>query len=170
MRLFIAVCFDDNMLDSLAEIQDDLRRCGVKGSYTPRENLHMTLAFIGEYDDPEQAVEVMQKVQLRSFSVKLSGYRPFRDMFFAEFEENESLKEYVKRLRKALLDEEISFDRKKFMPHVTLIRRADCTKGKVFLPEFQESDAMRVNGISLMKSEQGRHGMVYTEIGYVRAL
>ena len=65
MRLFIAICFDDNMLDSLAEIQDDLRRCGVKGSYTPRENLHMTLAFIGEYDDPEQVVEVMQKVPLR---------------------------------------------------------------------------------------------------------
>jgi 2'-5' RNA ligase len=169
MRLFIAICFDDNMMDSLAEIQDELRRCGVKGNYTRRENLHMTLAFIGEYDDPERVVKVMQKVPLRSFSVSLSGYRPFRDMFFAEFEENESLKEYAKRLRKALLDEEITFDRKKFMPHVTLIRRADCTKGEVFL-EFQESDAMRVNGISLMKSEQGRHGMVYKEIGYVRAL
>ena len=170
MRLFIAICFDENMLDALSEIQDDLWRCGVRGSYTPRENLHMTIAFIGEYDDPEQVEEVMQKVPLRSFSVKLGGYRPFRDMFFAEFEENENLKEYVKRLRKALLEEEISFDRKKFMPHVTLIRRADCIKGKAFLPEFRESDAMRVNGISLMKSEQGRHGMVYTEIGYVRGL
>ncbi len=26
------------------------------------------------------------------------------------------------------------------------------------------------NGISLMKSERGKHGMTYTEIGYVRAL
>jgi 2'-5' RNA ligase len=130
----------------------------------------MTLAFIGEYDDPEQVVEIMQKVPLRSFTVKLSGYRPFKDMFFANLEENENLRDYVKRLRQALLDEEISFDRKKFLPHVTLIRRADCTKGKAFLPEFQDSESMRVNGISLMKSEQGRHGMVYTEIGYVRAL
>lgn len=170
MRLFIAICFDDNMLDALSEIQDDLRRCGVRGNYTPRENLHMTLAFIGEYDDPEQVVEVMQKVPLRSFTVKLSGYRPFKDMFFANLEENENLRDYVKRLRQALLDEEISFDRKKFLPHVTLIRRADCTKGKAFLPEFQDSESMRVNGISLMKSEQGRHGMIYTEIGYVRAL
>lgn len=170
MRLFIAICFDDNMMDALSEIQDDLRRCGVKGNYTPRENLHMTLAFIGEYDDPEQVVEVMQKELLRSFSVKLSGYRPFKDMFFADFEENDDLRDYVKRLRQALLDEEIPFDRKKFLPHVTLIRRADCTKGKAFLPEFQDSESMRVNGISLMKSEQGRHGMVYTEIGYVRAL
>ncbi len=170
MRLFIAICFDEDMLDSLTEIQDDLMRCGVKGNYTPRENLHMTLAFIGEHDDPEQILEVMQKVPLRTFSVKLSGFRPFKDMFFANFEESENLRDYVKRLRKALLDEEISFDRKKFLPHVTLIRKADCTKGKAFWPEFRESEAMRVNGISLMKSERGRHGMVYTEIGYVRAL
>ncbi len=170
MRLFIAICFDENMLDSLTEIQDDLMRCGVKGNYTPRENLHMTLAFIGENDDPEQIVEVMQKVPLRSFSIKLNGFRPFKDMFFAELEENDNLRDYVKRLRAALLEEEIPFDRKKFLPHVTLIRNADCTRGKAFLPEFQESEAMRVNGISLMKSERGKHGMVYTEIGYVRAL
>ena len=169
MRLFIAICFDENMLDSLVEIQDDLVRSGVKGNYTPRENLHMTLAFIGEYDDPEQIEEVMRNVPLRSFSVKLSGYQPFKDMFFANFEENENLRDYVKRLRKALLEEEIPFDRKKFLPHVTLVRRAECTKDTAFLPEFLDSEPMRVNGISLMKSERGKHGMVYTEIGYVRA-
>ena len=27
------------MLDSLAELQDDLMRSGIKGNYTPRENL-----------------------------------------------------------------------------------------------------------------------------------
>lgn len=129
MRLFIAICFDENMMDSLVEIQDDLMRCGVEGNYTLRENLHMTLAFIGDYDDPEQITEVMQKVPLRSFSVKLSGYAPFKDMIFANFEDNENLRDYVKRLRKALLDEEIPFDRKKFLPHVTLIRKAECTKG-----------------------------------------
>lgn len=170
MRLFIAICFDENMMDSLVEIQDDLMRCGVEGNYTLRENLHMTLAFIGDYDDPEQITEVMQKVPLRSFSVKLSGYAPFKDMIFANFEDNENLRDYVKRLRKALLDEEIPFDRKKFLPHVTLIRKAECAKGKAFLPKFQDSESMRVNGISLMKSERGKHGMVYTEIGYVRAL
>jgi 2'-5' RNA ligase len=169
MRLFIAICFDENMLDSLVEIQDDLMRSGVDGNYTPRENLHMTLAFIGDYDDPEKVAEVMRNVRLRSFSVRLKGFHPFKDMFFADLEENETLKDYVKRLRKALLDEEIPFDRKKFMPHVTLIRRAEWSKEKAFLPDFQESDPMRVNGISLMKSERGRHGMVYTEIEYVRA-
>ncbi len=170
MRLFIAICFDEEMLDSLNEIQDDLIRNGVKGNYISRENLHMTLAFIGDYDDPEQIEGVLKKVPLRSFSVKLTGFRPFKDMFFAEFEKNDSLREYVKRLRQALLDEEIPFDRKKFMPHVTLVRKADCTRGKEFLQQFQESESMRVSGISLMNSERGKKGMVYKEIGFVRAL
>ena len=30
-------------------------------------------------------------------------------------------------------------------------------------------ETMKVNRISLMKSEQSKHGMVYTEIGYVKA-
>ena len=170
MRLFIAICFDENMLDSLTEIQEDLMSFGVKGNFTHRENLHMTLAFIGEYDDPEQVVEVMQKVPLRSFSIKLSGFRSFKDMIFADMEENDNLRDYVKRLRKALVDEEIPFDRKKFLPHVTLVRRATCSKGSSFWPEFEDPETMRVNGISLMKSERGQHGMIYTEIGYVRAL
>ncbi len=169
MRLFIAICFDENMMDALSEMQDDLMRCRVKGHYTPRENLHMTLAFIGEYDDPEQIIEVMQKVSFRSFSVTLNGCSPFKDMVFADFEENDNLRDYVKRLRKVLLDEDIPFDRKKFLPHVTLIRKATYTMEKSLLPEFQETDSMRVNGISLMKSERGSHGMIYTEIGYVRA-
>ena len=166
MRLFIAICFDENMLDSLVEIQDDLVRSGVKGNYTPRENLHMTLAFIGEYDDPEQIEEVMRNVPLRSFSVKLSGYQPFKDMFFANLEDNENLRDYVKRLRKALLDEEIPFDRKSFLPHITLLRKADVID-EPDLSELIQEQTMSVSAISLMKSERGKNGMVYTEIGRI---
>ncbi len=168
MRLFIAINFDENIKDALAEMQDDLMQCGIEGSYTVAENLHMTLAFIGEYDDPEGVLEIMKNVPLRSFSIKLKGYRPFKDMYFADIEENDDLRAYVKRLRAALLDNDIPFDRKKFVPHVTLVRRATRTK-PVPLPEFNEPETMRVHGISLMKSERGKHGMIYTEIGYATA-
>ena len=169
MRLFIAICFDDNMLDSLVEIQDDLVRGGVKGNYTPRENLHMTLVFIGEYDDPEQIEEVMRNVPLRSFSVKLSGYQPFKDMFFANFEENENLRDYVKRLRKALLDEEIPFDRKKFSPHVTFLRKAEHVDKAALSHLNICPTGMKVDRISLMQSTRGKTGMIYTELGYITA-
>ncbi|MCR4637064.1 MAG: RNA 2',3'-cyclic phosphodiesterase [Butyrivibrio sp.] len=169
MRLFIAIKFDDNMTDALIEMQDDLMRCGINGNFTREENLHMTLVFIGESDEPEKIEEIMRDVPLRSFIIKVSGMRRFKDMVFANVEDNPSLNDYVKRLRHALSDNDIDFDKKKFMSHITLVRNASGAKDIPILPDEVVEEKMQVNGISLMKSEQGRHGMVYTEIGYVRA-
>lgn len=52
MRLFIAALLSEAMKDSVEEVQEELRIQGVKGNYTTRENMHLTLAFIGEYGDP----------------------------------------------------------------------------------------------------------------------
>ena len=169
MRLFIAINFDENMTDALIEMQDDLMRCGVNGNFTREENLHMTLVFIGESDEPEKIEEIMRDVTLRSFTIKVSGMRRFKDMIFANVEDNPDLNDYVKRLRHALSDNDIDFDKKKYMSHITLVRRASGAKNIPMQSIESVSETMRVNGISLMKSEQGKHGMIYTEIGYVRA-
>jgi 2'-5' RNA ligase len=169
MRLFIAINFDEKMTDALIEMQDDLMRCGVNGNFTREENLHMTLVFIGESDEAEKIEDIMRDVPLRSFTIKVSGMRRFKDMVFANVVENPDLNDYVKRLRHALSDNDISFDRKKFMSHITLVRRASGAKEIPMQSDENVEELMRVNGISLMKSEQGKHGMVYTEIGYVRA-
>ena len=39
MRLFIAICFEENMLDALGEIQDDLMRGGVNGNYIQKSGM-----------------------------------------------------------------------------------------------------------------------------------
>ena len=49
MRLFIAIRFDNKILDALTRYREELKKLGVTGRFTPRENLHLTLAFIGEY-------------------------------------------------------------------------------------------------------------------------
>ncbi len=169
MRLFIAINFDENMTDALIEMQDDLMRFGVNGNFTREENLHMTLVFIGESEEPEKIEEIMQSVPLRSFTIKISGMRRFKDMVFADVEDNPDLNDYVKRLRRALSDNDIDFDKKKFVPHITLVRRASGAKDAPMYLDESASGKMRVYGISLMKSEQSKHGMVYTETGYVRA-
>ncbi|MCR5343337.1 MAG: RNA 2',3'-cyclic phosphodiesterase [Butyrivibrio sp.] len=169
MRLFIAIILDENMTDALIEMQDDLMRSGIKGHFTRPENLHMTLAFIGENDEPEKIEEIMRVVPLRSFSIKVSGTRRFKDMVFANVLDNPDLHDYVKRLRRALSDNDIDFDRKKFMSHITLVRRASGNREFPIQTDAEIEETMRVKGISLMKSEQGKHGMIYTEIGYVRA-
>ena len=54
MRLFIALNFNDTIVDTLTDLQDELRSCGATGNYTPRANLHLTLAFIGDYGNPDE--------------------------------------------------------------------------------------------------------------------
>ncbi len=168
MRLFIAINFDENMTDALIEMQDDLMRYGVNGNYTREENFHMTLVFIGESDEPEKIEGIMKDVPLRSFTIKVSSMRHFKDKVFANVEGNPELINYVKRLRRALSDNDIDFDKKKFMSHITLVRHASGAKDVPMHFDENVSESMRVNGISLMKSEQGKYGMVYEEIGYVR--
>ena len=50
MRLFIAIQLSDEMKKALVACMHDLKKQGVEGNYVPAQNLHMTLAFIGEYE------------------------------------------------------------------------------------------------------------------------
>ena len=47
MRLFIAINFDPETKRKLLEVQHRLRELG-KGNFSREDNLHLTLAFIGE--------------------------------------------------------------------------------------------------------------------------
>ncbi|MDR1089221.1 MAG: hypothetical protein LBL23_08145 [Coriobacteriales bacterium] len=47
MRLFVAVTFSDEVKDSLAILARELERQASAGRFVPRENFHLTLAFLG---------------------------------------------------------------------------------------------------------------------------
>ena len=48
MRLFIAINFGENELDAFEAARDRLRERAGRANYSRRENLHLTLAFLGE--------------------------------------------------------------------------------------------------------------------------
>ena len=54
MRLFLAIQLSPAVREALLTAQDALRRQG-RGSFPPPENLHLTLAFLGEAEDPTRA-------------------------------------------------------------------------------------------------------------------
>ena len=174
MRLFIAIRFSEEIEDSLVNFQKALKAHGITGNYTKPENLHLTLVFIGEYPDPDAVLDAMETVPVEPFELRLSGTGSFHDLFWAGIEKSEELTAYVKRLRHVLAEKQIPFDRKKFAPHITLIRRMKLAgSGNVtaeILADILETVnlkdyAMKVEHISLMKSERGKHGMIYTELG-----
>ena len=138
MRLFIAIEFDRNIINSLKQVQGSLKACGLRGRYTREENLHLTLVFIGEYDDPDKVLSVMKEVPFEEFPLVIEGDK--------------------------LKDKGIPFDKKKFSPHITLVRDGAFDKGGR-LPEWMPEMKMKVKEISLVKSEFTKSGMKYTVIG-----
>ena len=166
MRLFIAVRLNEEMKDAILDIQDALRNSGIRGRETVPENLHLTLAFIGEYDDPNLVKEVIESIDVRPFQITLSGAGCFRDLWWAGIENSAPLTAVSRRLRRALADAGIPFDRKKFSPHITIIRRAKGVLSDVHEdePALHSGVSMTVDHISLMRSDRGKNGMIYTEL------
>ena len=87
MRLFIAINFNENMKYALLKMQNELKKSGVKGSFTREENLHMTMVFIGENDDPGKIEKIMWNVSFKAFPIRISGFRRVKDMIFANVED-----------------------------------------------------------------------------------
>ena len=166
MRLFIAIRLSDVMKEALTTAQDEMYAHGVRGNFTTRENMHLTLAFIGEYPDKEQVLDVLSSVSFSSFSIALKGMGCFRDLWWAGMEESAPLTAVVRRIRRALAENDIPFDKKRFSPHITLIRKATGT-----MPGIQiDTVSMPVESILLMRSDRGKRGMIYTAVGEIRAL
>ena len=122
MRLFLAIIPDNGIKDELCMIQKRLQLQGVKGNYTKRENMHLTLAFIGEYNDPGYISDVLSGLVLEPIRLVINGFGSFNDLYWIGIAEDKGLEVNVKRIRRALSDNGIPFDRKKFMPHMTIAR------------------------------------------------
>lgn len=162
MRLFIAIELNDDLKDALTAVQSTLRANRVGGTYTRAENLHLTLAFIGEYGAPDRVLKVVREVPFQPIPLRLEGFGSFGDLYWCGLAREDALTAYVRRLRRALAEAGIPFDRKRFSPHITLLRKAvfDRMPG-VSVP----AASMTAERVSLMRSERGKNGMVYTELG-----
>ena len=160
MRLFVAICLSDEMKKDITGTMHTLKQLGVKGSYVPAANLHLTLAFIGETKEPDKVKEALAGIAVKPFRLTLSEMGCFGDLLWIGAKGNQGLAGAAKSVRDALDAAGIEYDRKKFTPHITIVRNAAGSWHKAKAPK----DEMTVKSISLMKSEQKDGRRVYTEI------
>lgn len=160
MRLFVAIQLSEEMKSSITGTMHALKKAGVRGSYVPTQNLHLTLAFIGETKDAAVVKEALGTVSFKPFRLALSDIGCFGDLVWIGLKGNQGMPAVVKSVRDALDVAGIDYDRKKFMPHITIIRKASGPWQQVPAPKGE----MMVKKISLMKSEQKDGKRVYTEI------
>lgn len=161
MRLFVAISLSEEMRKALVGCMHDLKKQGVEGRYVPAQNLHVTLAFIGEYGEPENVRQVLRRIPFPECRLSLSEKGNFGNILWAGVKGNQKLKTYVRTLRSALAKEGIPCDQETFIPHITLVRNLSARKPyQLQIPRVE----MTVKKASLMRSVQKDGRTLYQEL------
>ena len=170
MRLFIALPVTEDVRRALGDTQAALRRQGVRGRFTPPENQHLTLAFLGNATDPAPVIAAMQSVALPRAALSFDRLTLFGDVLVALFQSNNALTAYVKALRGALDAAGLPYDRQAFRPHITLCRKTAFPAADFRLFPFEQS----LHGVRLpvtdarllssdLSGDQPKYTALYTE-------
>ena len=164
MRLFIAVNFTDEFKNNIINYRNKLREFKDDShiNWTSDENLHLTLAFIGEYQDVNRVKEALDSLEFKPFTIKTNGCGNFGSLRWVGITENAV--KLSDKVREALDKYDIPYDDKPMKPHVTVAREMIVDRRAVNqLPHVAQS-SMKITKISLMKSERVRGKLTYTEI------
>lgn len=131
MRLFIALELSDSTKDVIQVLQTAIGK-DVSGRSSPKENLHLTLAFLGEVENPKPVIQVLKNMESRheKFSLSFDRLEVFPSRKSQTLVLCPSQKDIVttiaRHLREGLKRAGIVFDPKPFYPHITLARNVPC--------------------------------------------
>jgi 2'-5' RNA ligase len=166
MRLFIAVNFNDETRARLLALRDTLRSRSKRGNFSLPENLHLTLAFLGECDAKQTAVvkNIMTAVKFEPFKIMINQVGLFKrggtDIWWAGAAASEPLISIQRDLTNRLTDAGFTLDKRKYNPHITLGREVVTDAPTWEIEPFGET----VTSIDLMKSERINGKLTYTAI------
>jgi len=170
MKLFIAINFTNELKDEIYDTMVELKKNVVKGNFVHRENLHLTLVFIGETENVQSVMQAMKEVNGKPFELFMGGLGKFKrrggDIYWIGVEKNEEMSRIYNQLSTALRGIGFHIDNREFTPHLTLGR--DVVLDKKFNErKFSETISkphMKAEKVSLMKSERIEGKVIYTEI------
>ncbi|WAV92952.1 RNA 2',3'-cyclic phosphodiesterase [Oxalobacter aliiformigenes] len=146
-RLFLALLPDQTVVEQLARLQKD-----IPGRKTPRENLHLTLAFLG--NQPVSAIsgltDFLDHTEFAPFRLSLdkTGYFPkIRLSWIGPTRIPEALDKLHETTRQFLIPAYIENKKETFRPHITLARQSVLPDIKIDAPIIWQ-----VNRFALMQS------------------
>jgi len=171
MRLFVALLLTGEMKDALCQAQAKLKALARSGNFSRRENLHLTLAFLGEC--PPSAVHRIRRAMTAAaeaagpFPMTLDRLgrfrRPGADLWWAGVKRQETLTRLAQDLQRQLRQEGFSLEERPFAAHLTLARQVEA-------PGLRPEDiplaphTQQVCAMSLMESTRVNGVLTYREI------
>ena len=172
MRLFIALPTDGETRDALQGYQRSLAALGLDGSFSRPENLHITLAFLGELPAPGPVIEAMKAVTAAgpiSLLLDRPGRFQHRDgaVLWLGPERDRPVQRLAAALHAELRARGFRLEDKPFQAHITLCRRVKHGESVPRLPEA--CIPYRADSMVLFRSHNPEGVLTYTPL-YVQPL
>ena len=179
MRLFVAVDIGQDCRVALAQAMAKLKAAGADVKWIRRENLHVTLNFLGHTrEDPEKIAVALNSTRQKKYAMEIRGIgalpnlvRP-RIIYAGITEGGQELGRTAQFVSTALEPLGCKGEVRAFLPHVT-IGRVKSPKGteklaqKMSEQESENFGKIPVDGFLLMKSDLGPGGPVYTKLAEI---
>lgn len=166
MRLFTAICFDDETKSALFSAGKAAAEKS-SGNFSLRENLHLTVVFIGETERTEEIKSALSGIAFPKFDYKIEGTGTFeKGIFWAGISENENLRRLYEAVSGKLRETGFEIEEREYVPHITLAKKFipnrdfSAAETEKLLPE----KTIKAKKLSLMKSERVDDVLRYTEI------
>lgn len=165
IRLFFAIWPDGKTRELLDQAANQMHAtCG--GRRTRRETIHITLAFLG--DVPADRVDVLRmlagEVAVPNFELvltKLGWWKHNKVAWAAPDATPEAMADLVRGLEIGLRAAGFQFDARPYLPHATLVRKANCHQALTLdAPVF-----WKVEDFVLVRSVTDASGAAYEVIG-----
>ena len=163
MRLFVALPLPDELRRALLEVQRDMRRQGVRANFSREENLHLTLAFLGEVEGEavRAAQEAVLSLEGEAFPLALDRPGSFGGLYWAGLRKSKPLEALAARTRQALDERGLGYDKKPFRAHITLARQVRAAGPfHIALPPAEAA----AEQVTLLRSDREDGKLVYTPL------
>ncbi|MCL5018245.1 MAG: RNA 2',3'-cyclic phosphodiesterase [Candidatus Pacearchaeota archaeon] len=171
MRTFIAIDIPEEIKERIIDIQKKLPE--FKGKITEKENLHLTLKFLGEVDEKKlgKIKNKLREIKINSFGTDIDsigffdnrrGYRK-QLIIWLHMTNCDELQKQIDSKLETLFEKE-----KRFMAHLTIARIKEIKNDKKFFAELNKIKIPKMNFIIekfyLKKSVVRRPGPIYENL------
>ncbi len=172
MRLFLALELPDRAGDRFFESLELVRSVSVSGNFTRRENIHLTLVFLGEQPEERQGDirEAMDSIPLFPVTLTVGPLERFRsrdgDTLVRLSEKTPTLMALQASLEEALCLRGFSPEERSYRPHLTVGRKVVLRPGTTLDALSRETEPLtvRIGKMTLFWSRRVNGILTYTPL------
>ena len=127
MRLFIAIDTSEQVKNQIADFIDEIKPGFSKGRFIKKDNLHITLVFIGECKRADEIIVVLKEISFEPFCIVAKNVRAFSKrggLYHIEMQKDERLLRLQSEIHTKLCAAGFNLEEREYYPHITIAREA----------------------------------------------